>query len=108
MYNFCMAWLVINAVGAVGVTIAALAEADEDRLPLISFKRFFVYPLFWSFLDEQEINIVGKIIATTLLAITFGGSIIGFWALYIIVLSMWLIVKMFSVIFRKRNNKKSG
>lgn len=82
MYNFCMAWLVINAVGAIGVTIAAIAEADEDRLPLISLKRFFVYSLFWSFLDEQEINIVGKIIATTLLALAFGGSIIGFWALY--------------------------
>lgn len=108
MYNFCMAWLLINAIGVVGVTIAVLAEADEHRMPLIPLKRFFVYPWFWSFLDRQEINIMGKIIATTSLAITFGGSIVGFWVLYVIILSVWFLVKMFPVIFRKRNNKKSG
>ena len=108
MYDFCMAWLIINAIGVVGVTIAVLTEADDSRMPLIPLKRFFVCPLFWSFLDDQEINIVGKIIATTLLVLTFGGAIVGFWLIYIIILSIWFTVKMYPVIFRKRNNKKSG
>ena len=88
MYDFCMAWLIINVIGVVGVTISVLAEADDDRMPLIPLKRFLVCPLFWSFLDEQEINTVGKIIATILLAIAFGGSIVGFWLIYIIILSI--------------------
>ena len=105
---FLGAWVLINIVGTLGVSFATLMGADEDRLPLIPLKVFFVYSRFWKYLDGQQINLLGKIIATVMLAITFGGSIICFWLLYVIILFVWFIVKMFPVVFRKRKDKKSG
>lgn len=88
-------YALINVLAWIGIVILCFVDGEK-------WTDYFIYPLLWNNLDENDINTVGKIIVCILFTLLLLPAILSAYAIML----CWFIssqtVRIFCKIFKKR------